>query len=253
MKRKEVKLLSGTIIALQFLTKFRIGQTIEVSTEDLADSMIYFPIVGFLLGCLLVVENFILIHLLPRMVVDVILIISLIYFIGGLHLDGLADCFDAFYAGKNKQHILSIMKDSYLGSMGTIALICLLGLKWSSLYSISPAMKNAALLLMPIMGKWAMVLAAAVSTYARKEGVGKPFADHVNLIHFLKAGIMPLLLALLFLKVAGVIFIVLILTISFIIIRYVKHKIEGITGDVLGAVNEIVEVMTLLIILVFSN
>ncbi|MGA1870672.1 MAG: adenosylcobinamide-GDP ribazoletransferase [bacterium] len=243
-------MIDKIIIALQFLTIIKIesGKT-QLREEDLADSMIHFPLIGLLIGAMLVLENFILLYLFPRAVVDIILIISLIYLTGALHLDGLGDCFDAFYAGSDKEHILTIMKDSHLGSMGVISLICLLGLKWACLSCMIPAIKNKALLCMPVLGRWAMVFITALSPYARDTGkLGKIFADYVNRNHLMKASLIPIVLSIGLFRIWGALLILLIIALCVCVIKYLKYKLGGITGDTLGASNEVMEVISLLFI-----
>src|SRR5262249_23936482 len=124
------------LLALHFLTILPLPQTLKVKDNDLARSVGYFPLIGVMLGVLsagVYVIAFRWTGLVPALMTSVI---STIILSGALHLDGFADLCDAFYAGKNKEHILAIMKDSHVGAMAVVGLICLLALKFTFLSAV---------------------------------------------------------------------------------------------------------------------
>ncbi|MBI4753090.1 adenosylcobinamide-GDP ribazoletransferase [Candidatus Desantisbacteria bacterium] len=159
----------GFVIALQFLTRLTINPNIEVTEKGLGKSIAFFPVIGCVLGCILIVANIFLsrVLFLSPLTVNLLLIIILIWLTGGLHLDGLADTIDGLSGAKEKEKILSIMRDSCVGVMGVLSLICLLGMKVCFLGEIQPEFKNQALLLMPLMGRWGIVIACCLGPYAR--------------------------------------------------------------------------------------
>ncbi len=118
----------GFLTAIEFLTVLPVSRKREpIRDEELGLAAAFFPLVGGILGILLVILNAILLFVLPRNTTDLILIIALILLTGGLHLDGLADSIDGLYASKNREKALHVMRDSRLGSMGAVAIIlCLL-------------------------------------------------------------------------------------------------------------------------------
>lgn len=247
------------IIALQFLTKFTISpKKFEVSKEDLANSTTCFPIIGLVIGSFLVLINFGLSLFLPPLVVDSFIITSLIFITRGLHLDGLADTIDGFSSGKTKKEILDIMSDSRIGAIGTIGVVCLLIIKFSLIYEMPDEVKNIALILMCVLGRWAMVMAAASSNYAKEdEGLGRAFTDYVGTKEFTFATIIVVLISWgLFswgaMPYKGIILILLIYFANLYIIRFVNSKIGGITGDILGGICEIIEVLVLLFIMIIN-
>ena len=112
-------------------------------------------------GAGLVVVNWALSALIPRPVLDCLLVLILIAATGGLHLDGIADLIDGLAGGRNREGVLRIMKDSRVGAMGAVGLVMVLLLKYLSLYNIPLAMKSAALIFMPAAGRWIQVVLAA--------------------------------------------------------------------------------------------
>jgi adenosylcobinamide-GDP ribazoletransferase len=260
LKKKEYLKMNDFIIALQFLTRFTISlKKFELSKEDLANSTVCFPIVGMVIGSLLVLVNFLLGLFLPPLVVDGFIIVSLIFITKGLHLDGLADTIDGFSYGKNKSEILDIMSDSRIGAIGVIGVFCILIIKFALIHEMPNEVKNIALILMCVLGRWAMVMVAASSNYAKdNNGLGRAFTDYVGTKEFAFATIITVLIGWglfswghVFYK--GIILILIIYFLNLYIIRFVKLKIGGITGDILGAICEVIEVLVLILIMIISR
>ncbi|TRZ50353.1 adenosylcobinamide-GDP ribazoletransferase, partial [bacterium] len=176
---------------------------------------------------------------------NTILIVLLIIFTGGLHLDGLADTADAFLSRKTKEEMLKIMHDSHIGAMGVLSLICILLLKIAFLSSISPALKTIGLLLMCTLSRWTLVFSMFLFPYARNEGKAKVFAEGVNFKIFISATIITLTSTLIIWRLKGLFVFGIIAMSTYIISKFINNKIGGITGDTLGAINELTEVIAL--------
>lgn len=252
--------MKNFMIAFQFLTRFTIiSKKMEVTREKLANSMIYFPLVGLLIGSFLVIINFMGGLFLPPLVVDSLIIISLISITRGLHLDGFADTLDGFMGGKTKEEVLYIMSDSRIGAMGAIGIFCLLLAKLSLIYEMPIEIKNIALLLMPVLGRWTIVLASASSNYAKEEnGLGRPFTDYVTTKEFALATITTVLIGWGVFSFEGwhykgIVLILIIYLVNLSLLRFIKKKIGGVTGDVLGAICEVNEVLVLLFIMIIQE
>ena len=239
-------MMKSFLLALQFLTIAPIRFK-GVDEKEIARSMIYFPFVGLLIGLALAGINSLLIFLgLERLSIDIILVISLVCITLGMHLDGLSDTFDALSSRKDKDQMLRIMRDPHIGVMGALGVIGIILIKISLLYSLSGALKPFALILMCIISRWSMVFAIFLFPYARTEGKAKVFFEGINPAVFVFSTAITLVLAfflgmikafaLLFAAAAG----------AYIIARSVNKKLNGITGDTLGAINEITEVIVLL-------
>ncbi len=238
-------------LAGAFLTVFPLGSKLDFTAERLGRSMGLFPAVGLTLGLLLVVCNWLLTPLLPRAVVDCLLMLLLILATGALHLDGVADLLDGLAGSRDREGSLRIMKDSRVGAIGAVGLVMVLLLKFLSLYHLPLVHKNAALLLMPAAGRWCQVFLASCSSYIRSEGgTGAAFVDNVGQPELLRASLTLLLAALVLFTFKGLIFIGLLLLLAALLRHYFERRLGGVTGDVLGASTEITEVLSLLVILV---
>ena len=238
-------------LAISFLTRLPVGSPPEVSALQLARGLAFFPLVGLLLGAGLALADAALTGLLPRPVGDALLLALLALLTGALHLDGFADLCDGVGGGRDREAALRIMKDSCIGAFGAVGLVLLLLVKYQALLAVPASLKPLALLLLPVAGRWAPVALTVAIPYLRgPEGTGAAFAAH--------AGRRELLLAsLTLLAVAGGLFglpgVALCggLTVMIAVFgAWIKHRLGGVTGDVLGASVELVELLTLLWLLI---
>src|SRR5712692_650294 len=113
-------------IAIEFLTIFRVRKSKEeIQTEDIANSIMFFPLVGILLGGICGLAELLLRYVIvSNLVLSLFPVIILGLLTRGLHLDGVADCFDALhFAGYDKEKALGVMKGKTIGAFGTSALI----------------------------------------------------------------------------------------------------------------------------------
>ena len=242
------------IIALQFLTIVRLSRKIQVEPEELGKSMGYFPMVGLVLGLILILFNILFLRILPAPVVDGILITILIIFTGALHLDGLADTIDGLAGGSSKEEILHIMRDSNTGAIGVVGLTMTLLLKYAVLMNIPYEIKNQILVVMPVIGRWSMVELSLFSEYARStNGIGLPFTTYLRKREFLFASATAILVSFVLLGIKGIIIMIVIGIFILGSAKFLKVKIGGITGDTFGAINEISEVLVLILVLAIGN
>lgn len=237
-----------------FLTVIPFPLKSKLKPADMGRAMTFFPVTGALIGGILIILNVVLSHMFPMAVVDFILIVSLALITGGIHLDGLADTFDGLYGGKTREEALRIMKDSRVGAIGVVSLILVIGLKYTTLQSIPEGSKHIALVAMPLLSRWSMVLMAYLSRYARHTaGTGRDFVETVSLLNFSIATVFALVIGIAALGWKGGLIITFIGSITIIGVAYFKHRLGGVTGDVLGGLNEVNEVMVLLAILFMSQ
>lgn len=234
-----------------FLTVFPVAKDVPMDNQRFGRSMGLFPAVGLLLGLALVLCNGLLAPLIPRAVLDCLLLLLLIFATGALHLDGVADMIDGLAGSRDRETSLRIMKDSRVGAMGVVGLVMLLLLKYLCLYHIPLEQKNAALLLMPTAGRWCQVFLSRCSTYIRSEGgTGSVFVVHVGNAELLRASLTILLTALVLFFFKGLLLVGLLLLFAALLMHYFERRLGGVTGDVLGAATEMTEVFSLLLILV---
>ncbi len=241
------------IIALQFLTVFRVKKEVEVTREDLAASMRYFPLVGAVQGTILVISSYLLSGLLPGNVVAGMAILILALTNGGLHLDGFADTIDGLAGGRTKEERLRIMRDSSTGAIGVAFVVLLILLKYLALAGMPMEAKRPALFMFPVMGRWAMVPMARWSRYARdSEGLGAAFAGNTTATFITATALGAALLAL----AMGLLSLLLMLLLGaavYVLSAFFRKKLGGVTGDVFGFQSEVAEVLFLIFVLALTR
>ncbi len=239
------------IIALQFLTIIPYDKDLKVTEEDLGKSMFFFPLVGLFIGGCLVFSDQVLSSLLPLNVVNGLLITLLVIFTGSMHLDALADTIDGIASGGDKTEKLRIMKEGNIGAMGVVGIIIVLMLKYLTLNALPQTLKCQSLLIMPMMARWSQVTVSYISNYAGlKKGLGFPFTTHVTFFIFTLTTLVAFLFSYLLFLERGILIAGLILLMCFPYSRFFKRTLGGVTGDILGAISEIVEVTVLIVIVV---
>jgi adenosylcobinamide-GDP ribazoletransferase len=254
-----MKILRDLSLAIRFLTILPVisfppsnntNQNEEALAENLANSMAFFPLVGMLIGVLLVLLRRLFYYLpVSSLVGDTLVLIFWIWLSGGLHLDGFADSVDGFLGGHNKEEILKIMKDSSTGAKGVVALISLLLLKLVLLVEMPLFLKDIALFFTPTIGRWSMVIAAFLGRPARlKNSMGKLFMDYVSWREFIFASLTMVVIGIPLFRLYLIPLVIIDVVIVLLILKYSQKRIGGISGDILGAINEIAEVFCLLVI-----
>jgi adenosylcobinamide-GDP ribazoletransferase len=236
--------------AFGFLTVLPVAANLQATPERLGRSMGFFPAAGLAIGLVLVVLNWGLAALIPRPVLDCLLLLILIALTGALHLDGMADMVDGLSGGRDREAMLRIMKDSRVVAIGVVALVMVLLLKYLSLVNVPDAGKGAALLFMPCAGRWVQVILAAFCPYVRTGGgTGSWFVDQVAEREVLLATGTLLAAALVLFGIPGVFLVFLLGLATMVLMHYFRIRLGGVTGDVLGAASEVIEVLTLILIL----
>lgn len=239
------------LFAWQFLTAVPLSRsTHDAKPEELAASMSWYPFVGLLLGTMLAAADLFLTQIFSAQITSMVLMILLIGMTRGLHQDGLADMVDGLAGGRTAQARLAIMRDGRVGAIGATGLFLALGLRFAGLNAV-PAGEHLALLLgMPVVGRWAMVMGAFHVTYARSEGgLAQPFLTYLSWRHLCLAT-----------ATAGVVLTLLLgpwvalgcLLIGTALVRlstaWFHRMFGGVTGDLLGATNEVAEILFLVIV-----
>lgn len=168
---------------------------------------------------------------------------------GSLHLDGLADWADGFWGGRTPEQRLSIMKDSCVGAFGVVVLVIVLLGKWLGLTRIIAHGGWNWIVMAYILSRTMQVVLACAQPYARSEGgTGYAFIAGTNGRRTVVAVLVAIILVLLTTKMsAGLLVVVagaLLFTIVFGI--WCRRCVGGVTGDLLGACSEIIELWVLL-------
>jgi len=240
----------GFWAALQFLTIFPTPIRHKVTAKTSGKSLIYFPLVGLILGAILLGLNYVLILVLPSTVVNALLIIALVILTGAHHLDGFIDTCDGVIAGESKKERLTIMSDSKVGAFGIVGVVLLLLLKYVSL-SAAPILP--ALLLMPTLSRWTMVSIIFTFPYAKRYGMGLAFKQGANWQRLTITTVISLVVAVALLKLWGLVLMAALWLIAFGIASYFRSRLGGLTGDNYGAINELTEVLVLLLLVLIGR
>ncbi|MEW6379190.1 MAG: adenosylcobinamide-GDP ribazoletransferase [bacterium] len=246
--------MKGFLVAVQFLTRIRIQQDLYPEAKTLGRSTQWFPVVGFLIGLALWGCQKLLGILFPPVTGDVVLILALAVISGGIHVDGFCDAVEGLYAGRSREEILRIMRDPQIGSIGALALFSLLALKIAFLASLPNSIKGNILLIMPMLGRWIIVFLAATGNYARTDGgLGEAFFANTSLRQFFQASVLPVAVILLLFPLWGLFLLGLLLALNYGLSLWIRSRIGGLTGDILGALNEVTELTVLLLAAVAGN
>jgi len=178
--------------------------------------------------------------------ISVLLVVLWAFLSGLLHLEGFVDAADGFSSGCDKEKVLEVMKDHHCGAKGIIALVLLIALKIALVNEVVIPLRIQALLLVPAAGRWSMVCAAYFCPYARqKDGFGKVFVENCGLREFILASIIFISAAFFILRSQAFVLVFVLSVFMFICILWLKKRIGGVTGDVLGGLNETAEVVSL--------
>jgi len=233
-------------LAFQFLTILPWPRIEVRDPEDLGGSVAFYPVVGAALGSVMLGVYIAGLEVFPDGVLRPVLVVVLIILTGGLHLDGFADVCDGFYAGKSKADALRIMKDPHLGTMAVVGIVSVLMLKVVLLSYLPAAVLGSALLIFPAIGRGGMVWGMWMAPYARPEGgTGEAFFRTLGRHHVWIASTLLGAWVVLFAGWASLIILGLAIGATHLFVGYCDRRIGGMTGDTLGALNELLELLTI--------
>ncbi|MCL5257602.1 MAG: adenosylcobinamide-GDP ribazoletransferase [Chloroflexi bacterium] len=238
--------MRNLLTALGFLTVVPVPEGAG-GAEEFGRSFPYFPVVGLFLGGVLVLLNYLLGLVFAPVVVNALLVVALVVLTGGLHVEGLMDSCDGILNSSPPERRLEIMKDSRVGAFGVLGAVSALLLKFATISVLAGDTRVVALLIAPVLSRWAMVFAALHFPYGRAGGgLGSLFLQTTGRNALLVATSLAVVLAALLWQVAGLLLLILVLLVTYGGAKFVMRRIPGLTGDVYGAINEVCEVVVLL-------
>jgi adenosylcobinamide-GDP ribazoletransferase len=233
-------------IALQFLSSLPIRLPGMPAPQELGRSLLFYPLVGLLFGGLLWGLNGLLSGT-PLLLHAALLLSVWVLLSGALHLDGLADSADAWLGGfGDRERTLSIMKDPRSGPMAVVTLVLVLLLKFAALLALIEQGQGVVLLIVPLMGRAALLGLFLTTPYVRAGGLGQALADHLPR----QAGWQVLAgSALLCVLIAGLFKGLVALALATVVFAWLRHvmlrRLGGTTGDTAGALLELLEMAVL--------
>jgi adenosylcobinamide-GDP ribazoletransferase len=237
-----------------FVTAVRTLTIVPVPGKDadmFAHSLPYFPVIGLFLGAGVYGAGILLpFDTAAVSAVGIIVLLALQTWItGAIHIDGLADAADGFGGGKTKEKTLEIFRDSSLGSYGVLAVVFDILLKASCWYFLFSNAKGIIAALSIIAGRSAQAFFAALLPNARTDSIAIPFGKPGVSVLAALCAIVVLVIALTIYGLGIVeasLYWSIGLAIAAVFGAYCMKRLNGITGDCIGAVNELVEIAILL-------
>lgn len=236
-------------IALQFFTRIPIPSWVGFEAAWLHQASRYFPAVGWVVGLVTAMVFGLASLVLPQLVAVVLSTVAGIMLTGAFHEDGFADVCDGFGGGMTPERVLEIMKDSRVGAYGAIGIGMMLLTKVSVLASMPASYVMPALLVAHPLSRLASCSLIFLMDYARLEGKAKPLAQHMSGLELVVACATVFLpsLALFYAQLLPLknlmLGVILLCLASWWLARLFKRRIAGYTGDCLGAVQQLSEVM----------
>jgi adenosylcobinamide-GDP ribazoletransferase len=248
------RLATELAVCVMFCTRLPLATSMPVASGDIARASWAMPVAGALVGALGALAYWMAVRLqLGPLVAAALALVAGMVATGCLHEDGLADTADGF-GGNGRERKLEIMRDSRLGTYGACALVMSLLLRWSALASIADA-RNVALALVaahaaarvPLPGFMALVPPARSDGLAAS--AGQPPHGAVA-----AAGLIGVLaLGLCLGPIAALAALVLLAAAAAVMARVSMKAIGGHTGDVLGALEQVNEILVLLVAAAFAR
>lgn len=234
------------LAALQFLTLIPPILQGPFTTAEMGRAAAYYPLVGLLLGAVLAGAAGLLSRLFPAPLAAALVLTLWVASTGGLHLDGFLDACDGLLGGATPERRMEIMRDHAIGAFAFTGGALLLLVKFAALMSLT-GWQIPALLLAPLLGRWAMTLAIAIFPYARPEGLGREMKAHVTWRQVLLATLVTLAAAWFIAGWYGLAASLMALLVLLGIAHFTLKRIPGLTGDIYGAICELVELAVLVL------
>lgn len=244
--------------AIMFLTRLPTGTLGSGDPAELVHATRYFPLVGFIVGSILALALAVMQQVLPVSISVALMLLLSVRLTGAFHEDGLADVADSAGAFGIERK-LEIMRDSRVGTYGSLALILLVVIKLLALWELwllSPELSLAILVSAHVLSRWSSVCLMALVDYARPEAANKVVAEGVDYRCLLNCTLCAMLVMLpLAVWQSAYLYLLFIVAIVTVLIaaRQFRRAFGGITGDCLGAANQIVEVSVILSVLVLLS
>ena len=232
-------------IALQFLSSLPVRLPGMPAPQELGRSLLFYPLVGLLFGGILWGLNWLMLGA-PLLLHAALLLTVWVLLSGALHLDGLADSADAWLGGfGDRERTLTIMKDPRSGPMAVVTLVLVLLLKFAALLALIEQQHALALIIVPLLGRSALLGLFLTTPYVRAGGLGQALADHLPRSAGKQVLAVSGLACVLIAGLSGFFAVVLAVVLFAWLRRIMLRRLGGTTGDTAGALLELLEVAML--------
>jgi len=243
--------------AMQFLTRIPLAARTLFDNKDYANSLAWYPVIGLILGGLVWLSGVTLAGLSSTSLTAALVLTVWVLLTGALHLDGVADCADAWVGGfGDREKTFQILKDPRSGPIAVVVLVLVLLIKWAALEVLLGSEHWSIIWLIPLLARGAMPYIFWRLDYVRSSGLGAAFVEGLSR--------QRILISLLFLVVIAVLsltgqlgILVLFVVVSLLIYLWWKRasyqKLGGFNGDCAGALVEFLELGLLLGLAIYTG
>jgi len=234
------------LVAMQFLTVIPPVIKRLFTPQEMGRAVGYYSLVGLFIGVVLAGADRLFALFLPPLLNAALLLAAWVLSSGALHVDGFLDSLDGLLGGFTPESRLSILRDEHKGAFAVAGGILLFLIKFAALYSLA-GWRTPALLLAPALGRWSMALAIVAFPYARQEGLGRVMKDNAGWIQAGLATFFVLPAAWLAAGFHGLAACAVTVLVGLFVVWFTLRRIPGLTGDIYGALCELVEAAVLLV------
>ncbi|MDP2751715.1 MAG: adenosylcobinamide-GDP ribazoletransferase [Rhodocyclaceae bacterium] len=235
MKTEWIRFLAATA----FLTRLPVPEACPLS-KQLEGVARYFPLVGLVVGVIGALTTWVAGLILPFSLAVLLGMMATILVTGAFHEDGFSDACDGFGGGWDREQILTIMKDSRIGSYGAIGITLLLLTKWNALRDVSEGALLFVIIAAHAVSRFAAVVLVFAMDYVREEGKSKAFVT-MSAGDLVMAGVFGLMPCLLWPRLETALALLWVMVVTFLSARYFLRRLGGYTGDCLGATQQMTE------------
>jgi adenosylcobinamide-GDP ribazoletransferase len=226
------------------MTILPLGKSDTFDPKEMAQ---FFPIVGIIVGVLAAAFDTAVGGLWPKPVVSLLDVMLILVVTGAFHVDGLGDTADGLLGLRTREKALTIMKDSRIGAMGLVAIVCGLSIKWAGMASLE-AHRHLLLIIVPAYARGAQLFGIRLLEYGRPDGgTGSSLFGSTLKLSAFWGLLIPVALSVL-LGWRGLWLNTVFIIITGGILLYYKKRMGCITGDMLGAMTEVTESMLFLLV-----
>jgi adenosylcobinamide-GDP ribazoletransferase len=236
--------MQGLISAIRFITILPLGNP---NTFDPVRMVPLFPVVGIILGVLLSAFDWVVLRLWSQPVAALLDVVFLVVVTGAFHLDGLGDTADGLLGHRSRDRALAIMKDSRIGVMGLVAILCGLSTKWGGIMTLD-AHRHLLLIVVPAYARAGQLLGIRFLKYGRPDGGTGQALFRTSLPPTAFWGLLIPVALSFFLGWTGIWLNLIFVIITGAILLYYHKRMGCITGDMLGAMTELLESMLFLLV-----
>jgi adenosylcobinamide-GDP ribazoletransferase len=250
--RDSIAHVSGLVLAARYLTILPVPGREDRGEGALGRAAVWFPVVGLGIGCALAAGERGVSVAFPPLLGALLVVTAWKLASGGLHLDGLADCFDGL-VGRDAEHRLAIMRDSRIGAFGAVGLILFLLLEIAAVAELEPSLRWRALIAAPVIARAVPPVLVCCFRGARPDGHDATFRSGVSGPAAAGALALAAVVAVGVLGTTGLVVAALATAVALGVGAFMSRRLGGITGDVHGAAVETAELVVLVALTAWTH